>query len=1074
MNIKRIIWTGCIVSSSFSLNATDFYLSPTGDDFAGDGSISSPWKSLHKARDHVRTLSVLTENIDVILKGGTYELPSTFTLNSSDSGRNGFTITYKAATGESPIISGGSVISNWSDANNDGIWEASVPATSNSRQLYVNDQRATRARSVDGTGWSRNATGYSTPNGVSSWSNQSDIELVFGYRWKMYRGGVSSVSGNQATLDQPFFTASALGPFGLVDQNAGVIWVENNLALLDTGGEWYLDNSTSASPVNIALSGTATQSSTWGGNAASRAIDGNTSGSWSQSEITHTDLGSQPYWTLDLGSVKQIDSIKTWNRTDCCSSRLKDFHVFVSDNAFIGTSVADSQGQTGVLDKAFTGVANTTTEFSINRTGRYVRIQLLDTTITGENVLSLAEVEVFSGTSPSFNKLYYKPKAGELLTGSNAVEVVLPRLENLIDADGVSNVSIEGLQFSYATWLYPNGSNGYLSVQSGVHMKKTDFITIEDAFEGIEQIPGNVRFKFSNNIKFINNSFKHLGATALELGRGSQSNTVFNNTFDDISGSAIWIGHAQDSHVPLSSYETKDNLIDNNLVQNTGREFDDTSGISSVWASRTVIINNDVINTPYSGISVGWGWGRYDVDQFAFTTDNTGKAFNTATQQKDTLVINNLVDKPMQIRHDGGGIYNLSSNMNSRITGNVITRAYDLNGAIYLDDGSRGFQVNDNVSYNNTGPRVNQHIKGAQFHTLQNNDWSGTQSTFNSSFQSIVSNSGRLSAPTERTIGSIVNGLPAAIALPSGTIPPTLGFVVGKPVSASNNANSASNAIDGSAATYWTPGVGINSGWWQVDLGALRTVEHVNIAFGTVDSNNSIVYHKKDITFEILTSSDGVNWTAQSFYTPGGYGESHVTATALYSNKQAINDLLMSNTPTARYLKINVTDTAGKDFGIARVKIVATKQNFALTGTATQSSTWGGLDASKAIDGNTGGSYGSSEITHTDLGSQPYWTLDLGSVQNIETINIWNRTDCCANRLSNFHVFVSDVPFTGTSVNDSQNQLGVLDLYTSGAAGTTTGLSLTRTGRYVRVQLSNTAVTGENVLSLAEVQVFGN
>ncbi|MCJ8294598.1 MAG: discoidin domain-containing protein, partial [Colwellia sp.] len=118
--------------------------------------------------------------------------------------------------------------------------------------------------------------------------------------------------------------------------------------------------------------------------------------------------------------------------------------------------------------------------------------------------------------------------------------------------------------------------------------------------------------------------------------------------------------------------------------------------------------------------------------------------------------------------------------------------------------------------------------------------------------------------------------------------------------------------------------------------------------------------------------------------------------------------------------------------------------------------------------------YGSSEITHTDLGSQPYWTLDLGSVQNIETINIWNRTDCCSNRLTNFHVFVSDLPFTGTSVNDSQNQQGVLNLYTAGTAGTTTGLSLTRTGRYVRVQLSNTAVTGENVLSLAEVQVFGN
>ena len=148
--------------------------------------------------------------------------------------------------------------------------------------------------------------------------------------------------------------------------------------------------------------------------------------------------------------------------------------------------------------------------------------------------------------------------------------------------------------------------------------------------------------------------------------------------------------------------------------------------------------------------------------------------------------------------------------------------------------------------------------------------------------------------------------------------------------------------------------------------------------------------------------------------------------------------------------------------------------NIAPNGTATQSSTWSGNVASRAIDGNTNGNWGAGESTHTDLGSQPYWTLDLGSVENIQTIRLWNRTDCCSSRLTDFHVFVSDTPFSGTTVSTSQNQSGVFDYHNSGTAGTTTNVAVNRSGRYVRIQLSNTAVTGENVLSLAEVEVFGN
>lgn len=144
--------------------------------------------------------------------------------------------------------------------------------------------------------------------------------------------------------------------------------------------------------------------------------------------------------------------------------------------------------------------------------------------------------------------------------------------------------------------------------------------------------------------------------------------------------------------------------------------------------------------------------------------------------------------------------------------------------------------------------------------------------------------------------------------------------------------------------------------------------------------------------------------------------------------------------------------------------------NHALGKSTSQSSTdFGGL-SSFAVDGNTDGNFGSTSTTHTALESEASWTVDMGEVVDITSINIYNRTDCCSNRLQNYHVFVSDNPFTGTSVAESQSQLGVTEFFEATEAGSPTTITpgSALTGRYVRVQLA-----GTNPLSLAEVEVLG-
>lgn len=133
---------------------------------------------------------------------------------------------------------------------------------------------------------------------------------------------------------------------------------------------------------NLALGKTATQSSAypWGG-AAGLAVDGNTSGLWGHGSVTHTNLELSPWWQVDLGSVALVGKVELYNRVDCCAGRLSNFQVLLSAD---GTSWQ-------AWDHP--GVAGTQVSFTVNRSARYVKVQL-DATGVADRILSLAEVKV--------------------------------------------------------------------------------------------------------------------------------------------------------------------------------------------------------------------------------------------------------------------------------------------------------------------------------------------------------------------------------------------------------------------------------------------------------------------------------------------------------------------------------------------------------------------------------------------------------------------------------------------------------------------------------------------------------
>ncbi len=120
-------------------------------------------------------------------------------------------------------------------------------------------------------------------------------------------------------------------------------------------------------------------------------------------------------------------------------------------------------------------------------------------------------------------------------------------------------------------------------------------------------------------------------------------------------------------------------------------------------------------------------------------------------------------------------------------------------------------------------------------------------------------------------------------------------------------------------------------------------------------------------------------------------------------------------------------------------------------------------------DGNTNGDWGGGSVCESGAGNEQYWEVDLGGISpRIDTVRIWNRTDCCDDRTAKFYVFISNVPFSGKSVQSSLDQPGVYKYYSPDKAGRPTEIYPKVSGRYIRIQ--NT--TGAS-LTLAELTAIG-
>src|SRR5665811_4066 len=123
----------------------DFYVSPTGND-TNPGTKQKPFASIERSKQAVlKTIqNKKDEDCTVWFTEGIYQIKSPVIFNSKDfSGTN--KIDFKAIKKGKVIVSGGIKLKGW-QKNNDGIWVVKLSEKINFRELFINNQRAIRAR----------------------------------------------------------------------------------------------------------------------------------------------------------------------------------------------------------------------------------------------------------------------------------------------------------------------------------------------------------------------------------------------------------------------------------------------------------------------------------------------------------------------------------------------------------------------------------------------------------------------------------------------------------------------------------------------------------------------------------------------------------------------------------------------------------------------------------------------------------------------------------------------------------------------------------------------------------------
>lgn len=992
------------VSSPAQALANGVYAAPNGH--GASCTVHQPC-SIEQAKTSAARLAAHSKgDVHVELAGGTYGLKVPLSFGPNDSGRSGHRIVWEAAPGAHPVISGGVPIGGWhQDTGNPKLWSASVPASLDTRQLYADGKRIPRSSGISPVQLTQTANGFqAADNTFASWRNPSNIEFVF--------------DGGHGDWTQP--RCDVAGIAGNVITMRQPCW--SNMKLPSTPKAPDGDNPSGGFP---GLDQSATPS---------------------RIENAY-ELLSPGTWYLD-----QTRHVVYYDPRPGENPAAMSFVAPVLEQLVATSSTADNP----LHDVTFNGITFAYTTWrkpSSNDGFPDMQATMYIQGPGGANTQGLCQYVSPAGSCPF--AAWSRPPAAVDLVGTKNVSITGSVFEHLGAAGlgtyhGANNdlfsgneiVDVSGNGIQLGTTDDPQPTAFAKNLSRGRHATQSS--TQGSANAGLA-VDGNTAATSVSRTKQQNNpwwqvdlgSVMPLWQTGITVPTGSDlsdfwvfaSATPFNTQLtpqQQASRPGVWSTHqtgASNGQIVVPT-DTTGRYV---MIQQAGVHSLALAEVA-VGSGAEISVGNTITNNYVHNVGVEYTgavgiWGGYsrkttishnEVGDLPYSGISFGWAgwhTNATTPlanpniQADNVISNNVIYNVMGVRHDGGPIYTNGPQGQSL---------------------AHGLTLQGNVTFGNKATSfANYNDEGSAYITIDGNVQYADGGWFNGGCSAI----GHIVVKNSYRVGQLNN----YFCDNTGT-----DFVDG-----GGNKLIAANPGPGAIPDSVLAGAGLQAGFQGLTTATAPEVLAVS----------PIVGHQVLISGRGFTPSSTVKINNVAASQVSYIGPNQIAA-------------VLPNSVFDGYVSVT-TEAGTADSGDTSYTYDPTL-NIAQGKPATQSSTAFGSDASRAVDGSTNGSWGSGSVSHTDYNQYAWWQVDLGSSQSISGINLWNRSDCCSIRGTDYWVFVSDTPFDHSLTPTQQAaQPGVWSNHQSGTMGRPTRLPASTTGRYVMVQLA-----GTNYLALAEVQVF--
>ena len=330
------------------------------------------------------------------------------------------------------------------------------------------------------------------------------------------------------------------------------------------------------------------------------------------------------------------------------------------------------------------------------------------------------------------HKLYYYPKQGEQIN-----EAIVPAIETLVQVEGttdrpVENIIFKNICFKYSTWMRPT-EKGHVPLQAGMYL--TEGYKLRPQIDRVDNHKldnqgwlgrgaAAVAVSGAHNINFEGCNFEHLGYSGLDYVEGTNGGKVENCIFTDIAGNGLVVGSfspaSLETHLPYNPGDLREVCtgleIRKNLFNDVTNEDWGCVAIAAGYVSGIQILNNEISEVSYTGISLGWGWNR------------------NLVCMKNNLLQRNNIHHYAKHMYDVAGIYTLGNQSGTLIQENWVHDIYHPGYVhdpkhwfyLYTDEGSSNITVRNNFTetekflqnangpgniWENNGPMVNDSIK---------------------------------------------------------------------------------------------------------------------------------------------------------------------------------------------------------------------------------------------------------------------------------------------------------------------------------------------------------------------------